>query len=141
LIASAKIEDDFAKVGQHADQLRARLLDAITTATPTDDKAGECLARLAVSLNVIPASHLLQIALADDLLECRVVPVVEAAIGMAAADLADYRDAGELLCMFADLADAALSTNAFAAASLRRRWRRSQLCSPSQQVPLPMKTR
>lgn len=106
MIDSAKIEDDFAKVGQYADELRTRLLDAITTATPTDDKAGECLARLAASLNVIPASDLLQIALADDLLERRVVPVVEAAIGMAAAGLVEYRDADELLFMFTDLADA-----------------------------------
>ena len=43
------------------------------------------------------------------LLEGRVVPVVEAAIGMAAAGLTEYRDAGELLCMFTDLADAVRS--------------------------------
>ena len=75
----------------------------------TDDDAGKCLARLVASLNAMPASVLLQIALADDLLEGRVVPVVEAAIGMAAAGLTEYRDAGELLSMFADLADAVRS--------------------------------
>lgn len=106
MIASSESRSDFEKVGQLADELRARLLDALTTATPTDNNAGECLTRLASSLNVVPTSILLQIALADDLLEGRVVPVVEAAIGMAAAGLAEYRDAGELLCMFTDLAHA-----------------------------------
>jgi hypothetical protein len=104
LIASREIESDFVKVGQAADELRARLLNALAIAALTDDNAGECLARLASSLKAIPASSLLQIALADDLLEGRVVPVVEAAIGMAAAGLTEYRDAGELLGMFADLA-------------------------------------
>ena len=109
MIASREIKNDFVNVGQHADELRARLLDALATATPTDDNAGECLARLAASLNAIPATDLLQIALADDMLEGRVVPVVEAAIGMVAAGFTEYRDAGELLCMFADLADAVRS--------------------------------
>jgi hypothetical protein len=109
VIASREIKNDFVNVGQHADELRARLLDALATATPTDDNAGECLARLAASLNAIPATDLLQIALADDMLEGRVVPVVEAAIGMVAAGFTEYRDAGELLCMFADLADAVRS--------------------------------
>lgn len=106
MIASSEIESGFEKVGERADELRARLLDSIAMATPTDDNAGDCLARLASSLNAMPASILLQIALTDDLLEGRVVPVVEAAIGMAAAGLTEYRDAGELLCMFIDLADA-----------------------------------
>jgi len=109
MIAIGEIELDFMKVGRHADDLRARLLDLLAKAAPTDDNAGKCLSRLTVSLNAIPASVLLKIALADDLLEGRVVPVVEAAIGMAAAGLAEYRDAGELLCMFADLADAVRS--------------------------------
>jgi hypothetical protein len=109
LIASSEIGSDFMNVGQYADELRTRLLDTLATATPTDDDAGKCLARLVASLNAMPASVLLQIALADDLLEGRVVPVVEAAIGMAAAGLTEYRDAGELLYMFADLADAVRS--------------------------------
>ena len=109
MIASSEIENDFMKVRRAADQLRARLLDVLATATPTDENAGECLARLATSLNAMSNSVLLQIALADDLLEGRVVPVVEAAIGMAAAGLTEYRDAGELLCMFTDLADAVRS--------------------------------
>lgn len=109
MIASSEIGSDFMNVGQYADELRARLLDTLATATPTDDDAGKCLARLVASLNAMPASVLLQIALADDLLEGRVVPVVEAAIGMAAAGLTEYRDAGELLSMFADLADAVRS--------------------------------
>jgi hypothetical protein len=94
------------KVGGAADQLRARLLEVLASATPTDENADQCLARLATSLTATSASVLLQIALADDLLEGRVVPVVEAAIGMAAAGLSEYRDAGELLCMFTDLAAA-----------------------------------
>ena len=106
MIASSEIENDFMMVERHVDQLRARLLGELAMATPTDDNAVECLARLALSLNAVPASTLLQIALADDLLEGRVVPVVEAAIGMAAAGLTEYRDAGELLGMFVDLADA-----------------------------------
>jgi hypothetical protein len=97
------------KVGGAADQLRARLLEVLASATPTDENADKCLARLVTSLNATSASVLLQIALADDLLEGRVVPVVEAAIGMAAAGLTEYRDAGELLYMFADLADAVRS--------------------------------
>jgi len=107
LIAVSKIECDFVK--RHADELRTRLLAALATARPVDDNAGACLARLATSLNAMAASVLLQIALADDALEGRVVPVVEAAIDMAAAGLAEYRDASELLCMFADLADAVRS--------------------------------
>lgn len=104
MIARSEIESDFVKVGQPADKLRARLLNALALAAPTDDNAGKCLARLALSLKAISASSLLQIALADDLLEGRVVPVVEAAIGMAAAGLTEYRDASKLLSMFADLA-------------------------------------
>ncbi len=104
LIARSEIESDFVRIGQPADELRARLLNALALAAPTDDNAGKCLARLASSLEAMSASSLLQIALADDLLEGRVVPVVEAAIGMAAAGLTEYRDASELLSMFADLA-------------------------------------
>ena len=64
------------KVGGAADQLRARLLEVLASATPTDENADPCLARLATSLTATSASVLLQIALADDLLEGRVVPVV-----------------------------------------------------------------
>jgi hypothetical protein len=106
LIESSEIESDFLKVGQAADELRARPLNSLAISAPTDDSAGECLLRLASSLKAMPASSLLQIALANELLEGRVVPVVEAAIGMAAAGLAEYRDADELLGMFADLAAA-----------------------------------
>ena len=109
MIARSEIECGFVKVGQPAEKLRARLLNALALAAPTDDDASKCLARLASSLEAISASSLPQIALADDLLEGRVVPVVEAAIGMAAAGLTEYRDAGELLCMFTDLADAVRS--------------------------------
>jgi hypothetical protein len=109
VIAISEIENDFTNVGRAADQLRARLLDVLATATPTDANAGECLARLATSLNAMSASILLQISLADVLLEGRVVPVVEAAIGMAAAGLTEYRDAGELLRIFEGLADAVRS--------------------------------
>ena len=109
LIANSEIENEFMKIGRAADQLRARLLDVLNTATPADANAGECLARLATSINAMSASVLLQIALADDLLEGRFVPVVEAAIGMAATGLSEYRDASELLCMFTDLADAVRS--------------------------------
>ena len=73
MIAIGEIELDFMKVGRHADDLRARLLDLLAKAAPTDDNAGKCLSRLTVSLNAIPASVLLKIALADDLLEGRVV--------------------------------------------------------------------